>query len=165
MEQPALWTTLVAIAAVAMVARLVAGRPLWRRRARAIPGWELGIAAVMVVALVFHCAAMFFADWVDAVPFAEGPAEAVRDLGPASQVAYWLPSVGVVIALRHVWTPALGLLVVALVGVGYTMFVPHGLTTHLAWMTAAALTLVMIAAGLVARSEPEVHGARSAGAP
>lgn len=151
MDQPVLWVTLVVMAAVAMVLRLVAGRPLWRGRARAIPGWELGVAAVMVAALVFHCAAMFFPDWVDAVPFAEGPAASVRALGPASQVAYWLPSVGVVIALRRVWPPALGLLVVALVGVGYTMFVPHSLTTHLAWITAAALTLVTIAAGLVTR--------------
>jgi hypothetical protein len=159
MDQPVLWVSLVATAAVAMGVRLVVGRPLWRRRARAVPAWELGVAAVMVAALVFHCAAMFFADWVDAVPLAEGPAAAVRDLGPASQAAYWLPSVGLVIALRRVWAPALALLVVTLVGVGYTMFVPHSLTTHLAWITAAAVTLVTITAALVARPGREAQGA------
>ncbi|MEJ7756214.1 MAG: hypothetical protein WKF83_07705 [Nocardioidaceae bacterium] len=33
------------------------------------------MAAIAVAVLVFHCAAMFFADWVDAVPFAEAPAD------------------------------------------------------------------------------------------
>lgn len=108
------------------------------------------MAAVMAAALVFHCAAMFFAGWVDAVPFAEQPAVAVRDLDSlASEVAYWVPAAGLVIALRRVWPPALGVLVVTLVGVGYTMFVPHSLSTHLAWIAAATITLVMVAAGLV----------------
>ncbi len=107
------------------------------------------MAAIAVAVLVFHCAAMFFADWVDAVPFAEAPADAVRALGPASQVAYWVPAVALVTALRRVWPPALGLLIVTLVGVGYTMFVPHALTTHLAWLGAAVGSLVLIATALV----------------
>jgi len=107
------------------------------------------VAAIAVAVLVFHCAAMFFADWVDAVPFAEAPADAVRALGPASQVAYWVPAVALVIALRRVWPPALGLLIVTLVGVGYTMFVPYALTTHLAWLGAAVGSWVLIATALV----------------
>jgi len=103
----------------------------------------------MVAALVFHCAAMFFADWVNAVPFADEPARSVRALGLVSQVAYWVPAVGLVIALRRVWPPGLGLLTATLLGVRYTMFVPHALTTHLAWIAGAAITLVMIAAALV----------------
>jgi hypothetical protein len=104
----------------------------------------------MVAALVFHCAAMFFADWVHAVPFADEPAQSVRALGVVSQVAYWVPAVGLAVALRRVWPPGLGLLTATLVGVGYTMFVPHSLTTHLTWIAAAAITLVMIATALVA---------------
>ena len=93
---------------------------------------------------------MFFATWVNAVPFVEGPAGAVRDLGVISQVSYWVPAVVLVVVLRRVWPPALVLLSATLVGVGYTMFVPHSLSTHLAWLAAATITLVLIAAALVA---------------
>ena len=94
--------------------------------------------------------AMFFAEWVDAVPFAEAPAAAVRDLGSlASQMSYWVPAGALLIALRRVWPPALVLLVVTLVGVGYTMFVPHALTTHLTWLAAAVVTLVLVNTALV----------------
>lgn len=100
---------------------------------------------------------MFFADWVDAVPFAEAPAAAVRDLDSlASEVSYWVPAVALVIALRQVWVwpPAVALLVVTLGGVGYTMFVPHALTTHLAWLAAAVVTLVLLGTALVSSSVP-----------
>lgn len=93
---------------------------------------------------------MFFADWVNAVPFAEAPAAAVRDLDSlASEASYWVPAAALVIAQRRVWPPALVLLVVTLVGVGYTMFVPHPLTTHLAWLAAAVVTLMLINTALV----------------
>jgi hypothetical protein len=153
MNQPVFWVSLVVIAVVAMGLRLRAGRPLWQGRTSEISAGEMAVAGVMAVALIFHCAAMFFAGWVDAVPFAEGPAAAVRDLdGRVSQVAYWVPALGLVIALRRVWLPALVLLIVTLVGVGYTMFVPHGLTTHLAWIAAATIALVTIVAGLISRA-------------
>lgn len=150
MDQPVFWGVLAATAVVGMGLRLVARRPLWRRRSRAVPPRELAVAGVMVAALVFHCAAMFFADWVNALPLADEPARSVRALGLASQVAYWVPAVGLVVALRRVWSPVLVLLAATLVGVGYTMFVPHALATHLAWIAAAAITLGMISAALVA---------------
>ncbi len=150
MEQPVYWVVLAAVALIGTGVRLVARRPLWRQRSSAIPPRELAAAAVMVAALVFHCAAMFFANWVNAVTLAEGPASAVRELGLISEVTYWVPAAALVIALRRVWLPALVLLTVTLVGVGYTMFVPHSLTTHLAWLAAAAIMVVVIAAALVA---------------
>jgi hypothetical protein len=156
MEQPAYWVALTAAALVAMGVRLVARRPLWRQRSTRIRPRELALGAVVVTALVFHCAAMFFADWIDAVPFADGPASAVRTLGLSSQVTYWVPAVALVVCLRRVWAPALAVLTAVLLGVGYTMFVPHSLNTHLMWLAAAAITLVVIAAALVAplRGEP-----------
>lgn len=108
------------------------------------------VAAAAVAVLVFHCMAMFFADWVDAVPFAEARAAAVRDLDSlASEMSYWVPAAALVVALRRVWSPALLVLVVTLVGVGYTMFVPHALNTHLAWLAAAVVTLVLTGTALV----------------
>jgi hypothetical protein len=103
----------------------------------------------MLTMLGFHCAAMFLPVLVDAVPLSRSLAEAVRSLGPVSQVAYWVPALGAVIALRRVWPPALASLVLSLVGVGVTMFVPHSLTTHLAWIAAAVASLVVISSALV----------------
>lgn len=150
MDQPVYWGILTAAALIGMAARLAARRPLWRQRSSAIPPRELAAAAVMVAVLVFHCAAMFFADWVNAVPLAEGPASAVRELGLISQVTYGVPAAVLVVALRRVWPPALVLLTLTLVGVGYTMFVPYRLTTHLSWLAATAIIVVAIAAALVA---------------
>ncbi len=150
MDQPVYWGILTAVALIGTGVRLVARRPLWRQRSSVIPPQELAAAAVMVAALVFHCATMFFADWVNALPLVEGPASAVRELGLISQVTYWVPAAVLVVAVRRVWLPALVLLTVTLVGVGYTMFLPHSLTTHLAWLAAAATMVVTIAAGLVA---------------
>ncbi len=150
MDQPIYWGVLAATAIVLAGVRLAARRPLWRSRSSAVPTGDLVVAVVAVAVLVFHCAAMFFAGWVDAVPFAEAPAAAVRDLDSlASEVSYWVPAAALVIALRRVWPPALVLLVVTLVGVGYTMFVPYPLTTHLAWLAAAVVTLVLINTALV----------------
>ena len=150
MNQPVYWVLLLAVTVTVMGVRLAVRRPLWRQRSSGIPPRELAVGAVAAAALVFHCTVMFFAEWVDAVPYTEGPAGAVRDLGLISQVTYWVPAAVLVIVLRRVWTPALVLLAATLVGVGYTMFVPHDLTTHLAWLATATITLVVIAAALVA---------------
>lgn len=153
MGEPIFWAVLASIVIAGGSARLVARRPLWPGRSSAIRPAELALAGVSVLVLVFHCAAMFFAPWIDVVPFLEAPAAAVRALGPVSQAAYWLPALGAVVALRRVWPPALGLLVVTLAGVGVTMFWWFELTTHLAWIAAAVLTLAAIFSALVAPRE------------
>lgn len=150
MDQPVFWGALTATALIGIAVRLAVRRPLWLRRSSGVPPRELAVAAMMVAVLVFHCSAMFFAELVDAVPFTGVPAGAVRDLGLFSQATYWVPVAVLVLALRTVWRPALVLLTATLVGVGYTMFVPHALTTHLTWLAAATITLVVIAAALVA---------------
>lgn len=127
----------------------MARRPLWPRLASPVSPVELTVAGVAVAVLVFHCAAMFFAGWVDVVPFAQLPARMVRSLGVTSQLAYWLPAAALVIALRRSWPPALAVLGATLIGVGVTMFVPHALSTHLAWLASAVVTVVLIATLLV----------------
>ena len=154
MDQPVLWGALLATAVVGAGLRLAARRPLWPRHRCSLSPVELAAGGVAVALLVFHCAAMFFAGWVDAVPFAERPAREVRSLGVVSQVAYWVPAAGLVIAWRRLWPPALGLLGVTLVGVGVTMFVPHALTTHLTWLASAVVTVVLIMSALIALRAP-----------
>jgi hypothetical protein len=114
-----------------------------------VPRGELAITAVAGLALVFHCASMFFAPWTDALPGGRPLGEAVRALEAASQAAYWVPAVALVLALHRVWWPGPALLAVTLVGVGVTMFWSTPLTTHLAWLAAAVLAVSFVMGALV----------------
>lgn len=150
MNQPLYWGMLAAMAVFLVGARLTARRPLWRSRSTVVRTSDLVVTATAAAILVFHCSAMFFADWVDALWFAEAPAAVMRDLDSLmSKASYWVPAAALLIPLRRVWPPALVLLIVTLGGVGYTMFVPHALTTHLAWLAAAVVTLALLTTALV----------------
>lgn len=155
MDQPVFWSILLGVSVLAVVARLWAGGPLVRRRSVPLGRAELAVAGASGLALVFHCTAMFFGPWVDAIPGAQGPGDAVRALGTASQWSYWLAIVALLVALRQIWWPALALLAGAMLGVGATMFSPYPLTTHLAWITAAVLGMVFVSSSLVHLAGPE----------
>jgi hypothetical protein len=138
-DQPFLWGGLLAFAIASAILRLVVGHPLLRERSVRV-GWLWAVVAFASgLALVFHCAAMFFGPWIDAVSFLLAPADMVRGMGAGSQVAYWLPAAALVVAWRRVWGPALGALVVTLAGVGVTMYWPFPLGVHLAWLTAVII--------------------------
>lgn len=154
MDQPVFWGSLLLIGLAAVVVRLSVGRPLLARFATPLSAGAAATAATAVVVLVFHCAAMFFAPWVDAVPGLTGAAEAVRALGTTSQVAYWVPAAVLVAAVRGVWWPARLGLVGTLVGVGVTMYLPFPLGVHLAWLAASGLAVGVVATGLVGRRQP-----------
>lgn len=154
MEQPIFWSVLLGVAVLGGAARWRAGRPIWARRAVPVPAVWLAVAALAVLALVFHCGAMFFAPWTDAVPGARGAGEVVRAMGTASRWAYWVPAVVLVVALRRVWWPGLLVLVAALLGVGITMYGPYSLPTHLAWLAAVIVAGVAMSAMLV-RATPQ----------
>lgn len=156
MQQPAFWLALSAVALSAAGSRLALRRPLVPSRAVPVTGTQLGVAAVAVLALVFHCAAMFFAPWTDALPGGRVPGAAVRGMGAASQWAFWLPVAALLLATRRIWPPALGLLAVVLAGVGVTMFWPYPLAVHLGWIAAAVLTLTGVGSALVRSSAPKV---------
>lgn len=149
MDQPVFWSVLFLIGLTAVAARLRVGRPLLARFAGPLDTGAAGTAAVAVVVLVFHCAAMFFAPWVDVLPGVQGAADAVRAMGTTSQVAYWVPAAGLLVAVRTVWWPALAGLAVTLVGVGATMYLPFPLGVHLAWLAASGLAVGVVATGLV----------------
>lgn len=149
MNQPVYWSFLLGVAVLAGAARLLSGGPLLPRRAVPLRGAELLLAGAALVVLVFHCASMFFAPWTDALPGGRALGDAIRAGGMGSQWGYWLPVVALLGALRRVWWPGLLLLAVTLAGVGYTMFWPHPLPTHLTWLAAAVLTTVAVGTSLV----------------
>ncbi|MDJ0377341.1 hypothetical protein [Cryobacterium sp. PH31-L1] len=139
MNQPFLWGGLLAFAIASAILRLVVGRPLLRKRSVRV-GWPWAVVGFASgLALVFHCTAMFFGPWVDAVSFLLAPADMVRGMGAGSQVAYWLPAAALVVAWQKVWGPALGALIVTLAGVGVTMYWPFPIDVHLAWLTAVII--------------------------
>jgi len=145
----AYWFFLAALPAAGLVARVASARlPLAPLAYRLRPVESL-LAVGALIALGFHCSAMFFPAEVEALPGLEGPAEAVADLGTASQLAYWLPAVVLVVGVRRVWRSALVALTAVLVVVGVTMFWSFGLSAHLAAIAAAVAITVAIAAGLV----------------
>lgn len=139
---------------MAFVVRVLNGRPL---SSRLLPLGRLDLALVVVtlLALGFHCAAMFFPAAVAAVPASDDAAEAVRDLGAASQAAYWLPAGVLVLALRRAWTPLLVAEVSVLLAVGITMFWSFSLTTHL--VTIAGSVVVTAAVLATATYRPAVR--------
>lgn len=149
MNQPVYWSVFLGVAVVTAVARLVVGRPLLSRRAVPLTRTEFVVAVVSLVVLVFHCAAMFFAPWTDALPGGEFLGEPIRTLGTVSHWTYWLPAGALLLAVRRLWWPAPVVLAVALTGVGITMFWPYSLVTHLAWLAAAGLAWVWIAGALI----------------
>lgn len=143
------WISLALVAAIALGGRLIVGRPLLPGRAGAI-GWPnagLGVAALL--ALAFHCGAMFFTDRVSAIPGTEGAVSAITTLGTASKVAYAVPAVLVLVALRSIWRPALVAFALALLAVGVTMYWWHGLDVHLAAIASSVAAITFIVSGLV----------------
>jgi len=136
MNQPYLWGGLLTFAVVTVAVRLFVGHPLLRSRSVRVKKLGSAVAFVSGLLLVFHCAAMFFGPWINALPLLQAPADMVRSMGVGSEIAYWMPAALLVVAWRRVWWPALLAMVVAIVGVGVTMYWPYPLVVHLAWLTA-----------------------------
>ena len=139
------WVALAIVPAVALVVRVLNGRPL---STRVLPLGRLDLAVVVgtLLALGFHCAAMFFPAAVAAIPLSDSAAESVRELGAGSQAAYWLPAGLLVLALRRAWTPLLLTEVSVLLAVGITMFWSFSLTTHLVTIAGSVVVTAAVLA-------------------
>ncbi len=149
MAPAAYWFFLATLPAAGLIARLASARlPLAPFAYRLRPDETL-FAVGALLALGFHCAAMFFQGRVAAVPGLDGAAEAVADLGTVSQLAFWVPAILLLVGLRRVWLSAFAALAFALIAVGVTMYWSLGLTAHLATIAIAVAITVGIAAGFV----------------
>lgn len=154
MAPAAYWIGLASAAAAVLLVRLVWRRPLLEERALRLRPREVVLVLLGLLALGFHCAAMFFPRIVDALPAMAATAASVRALGRASQIAYWLPAAAVVLGLRRVWWPPVAFTALGLAGVGITMFWPFPLRVHLAAIGLTILTLAVVAAGLLGMPQP-----------
>jgi hypothetical protein len=148
------WTGLLAAVGLAVLARVLLRHPVARARAVRVAPVGLAVAAVAVLGLVFHCAAMFGPGVVAAVPGTGAAAQAVRAMGGVSLAAYAVPAVALLLAVRRVgWLPV-AVLAVVLVGVGVTMYRPYPLEVHLTWLAAAVVLTTVVLTGLVAVRRP-----------
>lgn len=148
------WGALVVLVAAGLGTRFVRGRPLLPARTF-VPGrLDLAGASVALVALGFHCAAMFFPSLVEVVPGTDRAAGMVRELGATSQAAYWIPAGLLLLALRRAWPPLLIAEAVALLAVGATMFWDFGLPAHLAAIAGSVAVTVAVLTTMTARVTP-----------
>jgi len=143
------WPTLAIVVAVVVALRALLRRPLVPRFARTLDAGSVIIAVVCLAALAYHCVAMFFPRSIEPLPLLSSHARSIRSLQLGSELAYWIPSAALILALRGVWLPALGVLSLALVAVGWTMFDGYGLHVHLGAIVAFVMVALIVTAGLV----------------
>lgn len=150
MARPGFFTALAVLVGAILVVRLVRRAPLLAGRARRLTVAESTTVVVADVLLVFHCAAMFATGWVAAIGVLDVPAAIVSDLSdPIGRVAYWLPAVALLIAVRRLWWPAPVGLALALAAVGWTMYGSFTVDQHLATIAVAVTGIAITVAGLV----------------
>lgn len=137
-----LWLAAVVLA-LGAARLLLSGLPVRPFAARVPPGQAL-LILVGGLGLAFHCTAMFFRDAVGWLPAAA--VDAVRGLGPASAIWYAVPALLLLLGLRRQHPAAVGLVALALLGVGVTMYDGSPVTTHLATIFVS----VVVTAGVLA---------------
>lgn len=139
---------LVGFALVGLVLALVVLRQsvpgLPPRAARTLAPVDLAVLLLGVLGLVVHCTSMFFGfllTWIVPIrPFLQ----LVNALGAGSQVAYAVPAVLVLVALRrqHWW--ALAGVFLTLLAVGVTMYDGSPLRLHVGTIVAATAAIASV---------------------
>jgi len=148
------WSALGLLAIIGLAARLLHGRALLGRRAAPMGREDLAVALVALLALGFHCAAMFFRSVALTVPGTDGAVAAVRELGTVSQIAFWFPGVLLLVAVRRAWAPLLIAETGALTAVGVTMFWDFDLSVHLVALAVSVVVTVALLTSVSARDTP-----------
>ena len=109
------------------------------------------IALVGVLGLVGHCGAMFYPGVLGLIPGIDGYMRVVNALGTTSIVLYSVPAALTVIGLRRQHPAAVLALVIALIGVGITMYDGGPLNAHLIAISVSIVVLAMFGSLLIAR--------------
>jgi hypothetical protein len=140
------WPSLTVLVIIVGVARVVHRSPLLPSRSEPGIGF-LAVAGLGALVLSFHCAAMFFPRVVALVPGLDGPASSITALGAASRWAFWIPAGIVSLAAATLLRPAGAIVGVALVAVGFTMFRPAALSSHLLFIAVAVVAIAATGLG------------------
>jgi len=153
----AYWPTLAVVAGAILALRALMGRPLLHRFARPLDTVSAIILVIAGAALAFHCAAMFFPRPVEVLPLLSTHARSIRGLQLGSELAFWVPAGVAIVALRMVWFPALAVLTLSLVAVGWSMFDGRGLMVHLGAIAVSVVVGLTVVAGML--GSPTEEGA------
>jgi len=152
----AYWPTLAIVAGAILAFRAFTRRPILPRHARPLDTASAIIAVIAGAALAFHCAAMFFPRPVEVLPLLSSHARSIRALQLGSELAFWVPAGVAIIALRVVWLPALAVLTLALVAVGWSMFDGLGLMVHLGAIAVLVVVGLTVVAGMLGSPSEEL---------
>ena len=99
---------------------------------------------------------MFFPRPVEVLPLLSSHARSIRALQLGSELAFWVPAGVAIIALRVVWLPALAVLTLALVAVGWSMFDGLGLMVHLGAIAVLVVVGLTVVAGMLGSPSEEL---------
>jgi len=143
--------TLLAVAVLAVAARLALPMLPVRRYVVRLSGPDAVAVLVGTIGLVLHCGAMFFRSSVAAWPGGPTVIRVVDPMGRASITWYAVAAAVIVVGLRHQHPLVVGVVAACLAAVGFTMYDGGPLRTHL---DVIALTVVLFVASLAACADP-----------
>ncbi len=138
---PPYLSALVGSVLVLTAIRIVVPAVPSRRRARPIGRVHALLVLLGTVGLVVHCTAMFARPFALGIPGAAALVGPIDALGPASVLLYVAPAALVLLGLRRQWPPVPGVLLLALLAVGVTMYDGGALRVHLVAIFAAVVLL------------------------
>lgn len=148
--------SLAASFAIVLGARFVfASLPL-RRVATPMTIGDAIFAVAGIVGLLFHCGAMFFRSAVSVLPGTHTLIHGIDAMGTFSIIWYVVAAALLLLGLRHQHPIMVVAMVLALTGVGTTMYDGASLQVHLASIFIFVVTLAGIAA--IAVLPPWRHG-------
>jgi hypothetical protein len=126
----------------------------WRAIATRITVTDAVLVVLGSLGLVFHCGAMFFSSLFRHIPGTHTVIGQINAMGTASILWYAVVAALVVLGLRRHHSVVVGLVVLALLAVGVTMYDTGPLTTHL---VAIFLSMVVLVGVTTALTLPPLH--------
>ena len=116
--------------------------------ARRITFSDATLAGLGIVALVFHCVAMFFPEVVEPIPGTRTLSDEIRAMGTSSIMLYAVPAAAVMLGFRRHHPAALVTMGLSLAAVGYTMYNGGPLDVHLATIFISVVVIAAVSATL-----------------
>jgi hypothetical protein len=133
---------LALVVVVGVGLRVLVPAPPWRAVATRVTVTDAVLVALGSLGLAFHCGAMFFPAVFQHLPGTHTVIDRINAMGTASILWYGVAAALVVSGLRRHHPVVVGLVVLALVAVGVTMYDGGPLTTHLVTIFLSVVVLV-----------------------
>ena len=150
---------LAVTAILILLARLAIPRLPLRGAAARMTVVDSVLFGLGLLGLVFHCTAMFYRGLLEPVPGAQPIVDMVNSMGVASIILFAVPSLLLLLGLRHQHVAAIVAMAIALLAVGVTMYNGGTLQVHLAAIFVSGIVLASVMSFVV--MPPWQQGLRS----